>query len=222
MAMERFEEIVSGLPAGKYQVSLQGEGEPMAHPHFWKMVERIWGLGKIPYTITNASLLDSPQVAKWFPEIGVSLDTVDPRESQKIGRYKLGRALGNLEELIKVMGALRIIVHTVDYGQPLLPLRNYLQQRGLFRHIVQPLQVKMDYLKRYNDRALTVPEWRYHYRCRYIIQPLMRFYNIDGIEMPCCYIKDASKYVSSDEIKHQLLDRQVPGCCAGCREIVAK
>lgn len=222
MAMERFDEIVSKLPRGQYPVSLQGEGEPMTHPQFWDMVERVKSVGKIPYTITNGSLIDSRRVAQCFPEIGFSLDTIDPEEAQRLGRYKLNRVLENLEQLIESIGALRIIVHTVDYGQPLSRLREYLQNRGLLKHIVQPLQSKSDYRRRYLERASATQNWRYHYRCRYILQPVMRFFTINGVEMPCCFIKDLSKYVSVDEIKWRLLHRQVPATCGGCREIMEK
>ncbi len=47
----------------------------------------------------------------------------------------------------------------------------------------------------------------------------MRFFTIDGIELPCCFIKDVSKFTSVQHLKHQLQQQQVPDACSGCREI---
>ena len=109
------------LPDGRYTVSLQGEGEPMAHRDFWRMAERVTQLGKVPYTITNGSLMRHPQrLADAFEAIGVSIDTLDAVEAERIGRLRLPRVLKNLERLLAHMSAERVIVHTVDYDLSLI------------------------------------------------------------------------------------------------------
>ena len=100
--MALFARILEGIPPGKHRISLQGEGEPTMHPNFWEMVETVIALGHMPYTITNGSLMNAEKIAKYFPRIGISLDTVDPAEAQRIKRYKLDKMLGKLDELLAV------------------------------------------------------------------------------------------------------------------------
>jgi MoaA/NifB/PqqE/SkfB family radical SAM enzyme len=221
MEWELFAEIMERQPPGHFKVSLQGEGEPITHPRFWELVELVARIGKIPYTITNCSLLDANRAAMVFPEIGISLDTLDPGEAQRIGRYELAKVLRNLEALIESMGPDRIIVHTVDYGQPLEELRSFLGARGIGRHMIQPLQSKADYSYRYPDR-LPAQVFAYHYRCKYVMPPIMRYYHVDGREMPCCFIKDAAAFESTAQILADLRQRRLPASCNGCREIFGR
>jgi MoaA/NifB/PqqE/SkfB family radical SAM enzyme len=200
------------------RVSLQGEGEPMMHPQFWDMVDAIRGQGLVPYTITNGSLLDAPRVAAAFPAIGISIDTIDSEYAEKIGRFKLHRVLRNLDALLGVLSPGRIIIHTVDMGQPLEPLKQFLRQRGITQHMIQPLQPKADYAKRYSEGES--PSWgACTYRCRFLDAPLMRYYDITGLELPCCFIKNTTDFVSSEQLRQQLKGRTVPTCCQGCGAI---
>jgi molybdenum cofactor biosynthesis enzyme MoaA len=199
-------------------VNLQGEGEPTTHPRFWDMAGEVRRRGWVPYTITNGSCGKIERIARHFPVIGVSVDTLDAREAERIGRYKLGRVLANMDRLLARMGPDRLILHTVDYGQPLAPLREFARAKGIEKHVVQPLQVKHDYARRYPDR-LPVHLYRPTYRCQYVERPLMRYYNIDGVEMPCCYIKDAADFLSVAHIRESLARRDVPRSCMGCSEI---
>ena len=216
-----FEGVMARLPAGRYRVSLQGEGEPMAHRDFWRMAARVQEAGKIPYTITNASLVRDPErLAATFPVLGVSLDTLDPAEAERIGRLRLRNVLRNLERLAVFMAPGRIVVHTVDYGQPLGPLRAWLGARGLRNHVVQAIQQKPDYSYRYPALAKLYRPSDYTYACRRVDQRDFRYFDIHGVEMPCCFIKDARQFVSTDHIAAELAARRVPTCCAGCREIL--
>mgnify|MGYP002336518558 CR=1 FL=1 len=87
MPLPLFRDILSRLPPGQHTVSLQGEGEPLTHPEFWEMVKLVEQRGCIPYTITNGSKIDPERMGLYFPWIGVSLDTLDADEAQRIGRY---------------------------------------------------------------------------------------------------------------------------------------
>jgi MoaA/NifB/PqqE/SkfB family radical SAM enzyme len=200
------------------RVSLQGEGEPMMHPRFWDMVDAIRFRRLIPYTITNGSILDPARVSAAFPNIGISIDTVDPEFAKKIGRFKLHRVLRNLDALLAVLSPERIIIHTVDMGQPLGPLKQFLAQRGITNHVIQPLQPKADYARRYSQNE--PQSWgSCTYRCRFLAAPLMRYYDITGLELPCPFIKDTAAFSTREQLRQQLNERTVPACCQGCGSI---
>lgn len=129
--------------------------------------------------------------------------------------------LANLAALLRTMGPQRVTVHTVDLGQPLAPLRAHLQALGVQKHAVQPLQAKDDYARRYPAQAgvLRRPEPAARRRCAFLSEPLMRYFNIDGVEMPCCFIKDASVYRGAPALREALAAGQIPPACAGCRQL---
>ncbi len=213
-----FERVLEHIPAGAHTVSLQGEGEPTLHPRFWDMVSAVRMRGFAPTTITNGYEIDAERLAAELPDIAVSLDTLDETEATRIGRLKLHRVLASLDRLLAAMGPGRVHIMTVDYGQDLQPLRQFLQGKGVYQHIVQPLQSKDDYARRYPDRATAAGQ--YHYQCRFLRAPVMRYYDIEGREMPCCFIKDVSTFTSIDVLADSLLQGVVPPPCAGCREIM--
>lgn len=204
------------------KVSLQGEGEPTLHPDFTSMVEMVRQAGHTPYSIINGSHIDAKSIKELFPEIGVSLDTLDPVEAERIGRYNLQQVLDGIERLISVMGTGRIILHTVNYGQSLELLNRFAASRKLYRRVVQPLQPKDDYRFRYPDLGIRPGKWAYRLRCRYLEQPLMRYFDVNGLELPCRYIKDTSQFISTQHTLTTMRQRQLPGCCAGCREIMVR
>lgn len=218
MEQDVFNAILESLPAGHCTVSLQGEGEPTLHPGFIIMAKQVRESGYTPYTITNCSRIDPAGVAAIFPQIGISLDTLDPVEAHRIGRHNLRQVLANLEQLIALMGADRIIVHTADYGQQLDQLRRFTTSHKL-GHIVQPLQSKEDYKRRYHDHQIPSGTPVYNLKCRFLLQPVMRYFDVTGQEMPCCFIKDTSGFVSTDQTRALMLQGKLPDCCAGCREI---
>lgn len=221
--MERtvFNAILASLPDRPCTVSLQGEGEPTRHPGFIAMARQVAAAGHVPYSITNCSDIDPEVIAELFPHIGVSLDTVDSGEAERIGRFGLHRVLAHFEELLRVMGPERIVVHTVEYGQPLEALRAFLRRGRGIRHVVQPLQTKDDYCRHYSGVSGVHDGPAYHFACRYVRRPLMRYFDVTGREMPCCYIKDAAPFVSGEHIRNSLREGTVPACCSGCREITA-
>lgn len=218
MAWELFERIIDGIPPGRHMVSLQGEGEPTTHPQFWEMAQAVRTRGLIPFTITNAAQIDAARMASTFPRLGVSIDTLDAAEAERIGRYKFSRVLANLDALSAHMSAKRIHIMTVNYGQPLDAVRELARARG-YSHTVQPLQAKPDYAHRY-PQALDVPPPRYTHRCRYLERPLKRYFDIDGREYPCCFIKDASLHELPEALQAKMAAGVVPAACTGCREIL--
>ncbi|HSW11869.1 MAG TPA: radical SAM protein [Solimonas sp.] len=223
MPMEQFLGILDRLPPDVRRVSLQGEGEPTAHNRFRDMVAAVRERGMTPYTITNASLIRDPQwFAEVFPSIGISIDTLDAELSESIGRIKLHRALKGVDRLIAAMGAQRIVLHTVDFGQPLDAIRAWAQAEGFGRHVVQPLQGKPDYVRSYRHkvRVSEAPTRAPSaLQCRYLERDFMRYYTLDGIELPCPFIKDTTSFSSAAELRGSLAAGQVPKVCTGCREV---
>lgn len=218
MPWERFEKVLEKLAALlPHTVSLQGEGEPTAHPEFWPMIDRLIALGHQPYIITNASLIDVRQAALKFQSIGVSLDTLDETEAHRIGRYKLHNVLRRVHELVAAMGASKVIVHTVSYGQDIESVEKFARSLGA-KHLIQPIQAKLDYAKNYANEA-PVTFWCHKNRCRYLELPLMRYFDVTGREAPCCYIKDMSVFDTAERLKTELASGKVPNACVGCREI---
>ena len=193
-------------------VSLQGEGEPTLHHDFFRMAARVSELGSRPYTITNGTYKHAERFAGLFPEVGVSIDTLDESLARGIGRYNLPRVLAFVQALA---GHCTVVVHSVEHPEHTPAIADWCRQNG-YRHEVQPLQTKPDYSRRYFvSPAPPVAQGRFS--CTYLSQPIMRYYSLDGMEMPCCYIKDAGTY----EGMTALLDHQgagtCPKCCIGCR-----
>lgn len=220
MKMPLFDSILERLPPGKHLISLQGEGEPLAHPKFWTMAKKVVEAGFTPYTITNGSLVDAERMAALFPVVGFSLDTLDPAEAERIGRFDLKQVLQRFVALLRATEPGRIVVHSVDYGQDIVPLRSLLARLGIKQHVVQPLQAKADYRQRYPGMCAPPAAEAPRSPCHYLAIQTMRFFNIDGIELPCCYIKDVSRYHSDRELFKEQAAGRVPSVCTGCRELV--
>ncbi len=218
MPLALFADILGRLPPRAVTISLQGEGEPMLHPDFWEMVSQVRARGHQPYTITNGSALPYPErVAEAFPEIGVSIDSLNEAEAERIGRTLLDRVLRNLDRLLESMPAARVTVHTVDVGQPLAALREFVAAKGM-RHLIQPLQRKEDYRQFYPAAVAATDHGRVG-PCHYLRRPHMRYFNIDGVEMPCCFIKDTSAYRGVQALYDDFAERRVPECCRGCQAL---
>lgn len=199
-----------GVPA---VVSLQGEGEPTLHHDFLRMAEFARDRGATPYTITNGTYKHPDRLVGLFPEIGVSIDTLDEAAARKIGRYNLPRVLAFVEALVP---HLAVVVHSVAHTEHTPPIADWCRRRGL-RHRVQPLQTKADYSKRYRPPGVAPRGPLARFSCEYLAQPRMRYYTLDGLELPCCYIKDTRAY----EGMAAMMGHQQAGtwakCCEGCR-----
>ena len=84
--------------------------------------------------------------------------------------------------------------------------------------MVQPLQGKDDYSRRYPQRV-QLHRRPTAYRCRLLDADSMRYYDLAGREMPCCFIKDASSFESISALRSVLDKRQVPAACSGCAQL---
>ena len=231
MAWDTFTGIVDSIAQPGSTVSLQGEGEPSLHPQFWDMVAYVHTKRHQPYTILNGSRVDVQRISRRFPQIGISLDTLDAAVAEKIGRFNLAKVLANLEELCAAMGPQRIVIMTVDLGQPLNDLRAWVQQRSFASHVVQPLKTKADYARRYEKLLVRAPATAVvdakttsspaatPRTCRFLHQDLMRYYTCNGLALPCCFIKDTQGIESIAGLRTALGQGRVPKGCAGCDEL---
>ena len=231
MAWDTFTAIVDAIAQPCSTVSLQGEGEPSLHPQFWRMVAYVRSKGHQAYTILNGSRVDVARISSLFPQIGISLDTLDVAVATKIGRCNLPKVLANLEALCAAMGPERIVIMTVELGQPLKELRAWVQRRAFASHVVQPLKTKADYARRYEKLLVRVPVLNglsgpakstpatIPRTCRFLHQDLMRYYTYSGLALPCCFIKDTEGIESIAGLRTMLAHGSVPEGCAGCEEL---
>lgn len=236
LPVSRVSEVLDDLPPGVHDVRLQGEGEPLLHPHFYEMAEIVRARGHLVNTITNASKnFDAAKIASSLDSISISIDTVDVELATSIGRLHLPTVLKNFHDLVQVMGPSRITVLTCDFGQPLQEVGRMVRQSGC-EQILLRLNPKDDYKVVYPSNYVrvglnmvnavdkphvveTVQPPKYHYNCHHIKNLDFRCYGASGSFRPCCYIKDTSKFVSVDHIRDSLTNKVVPECCTGCVQI---
>jgi hypothetical protein len=225
MKPDVFEKILRAIPAGSV-INLQGEGESVLHPQFWDFVDRVRQHDCHPFTITNGTLIRNTTLRPLltnFPHIGVSLDSLD--DVDDTGRYHQKSLVTKIETLVRIAGNGYVVVHITDYGQDIKLLTRYLKKKQI-RYIVQKIQTKPDYINsvHYMDRIRAIiPDVKKRgVVCGYVLKNKMRYYNVDGMELPCCFIKDTSKYLSLKNLTDTYGRGLVPECCFGCRELVFK
>jgi MoaA/NifB/PqqE/SkfB family radical SAM enzyme len=193
-------------------VSLQGEGEPTINPDFFRMAERVKAIGSTPYTITNGTFKQWRKFVPLFPAVGVSMDTLDDQEAEKIGRFNLPRVQEFIENLARHS---TVVVHTVSvWPKSARAVGLWCRERGL-HHIVQPLQNKPDYQYRY-PQFVPKQTREERFACGYLREDRMRYYDMDGTAMPCAFIKDTSQYPGLAQMHRLHEEGSRPACCAGC------
>lgn len=191
-------------------VNLQGEGEPTLHPDFFKMAQWIVDQGIEVYSITNGTYRYPEKFIGLFSKLGVSLDTLDEDKARLIGRYKLPKVLDFINEVGK---HLKVCIHSIEDGKNTQEISKWCTQHGHI-HAVQPLQEKDDYAKNYNiPRHIPTVG----FACGFLSSNRLRYFTVDGIELPCCHIKDISVYPGLDELISVNTGKSWPLCCSGCR-----
>lgn len=217
MPLEQFRAIVDshvaryGVPR---RLSLQGEGEPTLNRDFFAMAAYARAIGAEPFTITNGTYKYPEHFLADFRQIGVSIDTLNADEADSIGRHNLQRVLDFVDSL---HGKLELTIFTVAVSASAQQVRHWCRARGL-RHVVQPLQGKDDYSRRYPQR-IQLHRQPAEFRCRLLDEDRMRYYDLAGREMPCCFIKDAGQFNSISGLRSTLAERRVPSACTGCAHL---
>jgi MoaA/NifB/PqqE/SkfB family radical SAM enzyme len=217
MSWETFMQVVDSIKVPASVVSLQGEGEPSLHPRFFEMAEHLISREHTPYTILNGSRIDAQALDRLFPKFGVSVDTIDEQLAEQIGRHNLPKVLSHMEMLLDVIHPKRITIMTVDMGQDLAQLRQWVKRQGFGRHVVQKLSPKADYARRYTVPVTDIRHQAQGPRqCNFLNKPSARFFTWQGKELPCVFMKNHTDFLFIEELRAKLLAGQTAMCCDGC------
>lgn len=216
--------IIDQIPAGAV-VNLQGEGEPTLWPHFWQGVDYAVSKGLVPFMITNASRVDVARICASFPEIGVTIDTLDAIKAQRVGRHNLAKILDNITALAAT--GLAITVYSVqgvaagagfgDGENDVKSVRRWALDHGC-KHVLLPLQTKADYVSVYPKALVprTPSIQAVAYACRFLNMASNHYWTVTGQHLPCCYIKLDAETFDAGAAKAQLAKGVVPHHCRGC------
>lgn len=217
MEWDLFTKIVESIPRDQRSiVMLQGEGEPLMHKRFWDMVSAVKACGNLPSITTNLGYKMDSRLFSEFEHIYVSIDDVRPDMSELVGRHDINRVVKNLRELVQTKGPRYVTISCVDLGQDCTGVENLAKELGVTVRI-QKLSTKADYVKNYRSRFGELKCEPTKYECPIIKYNEIKFWNIDGVEMPCCFIKDANLFESTECIEETLSRKEVPACCIGCQ-----
>jgi hypothetical protein len=180
------------------------------------MVYYVLSIGSVPYTITNGSSKYPEKFSK-FKAIGVSVDSINSVEAESIGRPNLNATLN----FILAVKPVEVIVHAVKGVVPLESTQDVVSwcRANNLKVVVQNLQGKDDYAKGYPERVAFVKN-PVHFSCGYLNRDIMRYYNIDGKELPCCFIKDTSSYIDLNTLRLDLYRKKIPVVCRGCSNLM--
>lgn len=214
MSWETFVSIVDKIKQPS-TITLQGEGEPSLHPKFWDMVEYILERKHTPNVTFNGSILDTELIPIYFKStVGISIDTLDPNEANEIGRINLPKVLSNIRELAKVFPPNLIAIRTVDFGQDLTGIKEYVKDNKFYWQ-VQSIQKKKDYTDTYSGKFVSVVPIvsKRTNLCSYLAIDKMRYYTVNGLELPCCFIKNTAGITTIENMKHD-----IPVSCIGCNK----
>jgi MoaA/NifB/PqqE/SkfB family radical SAM enzyme len=220
MAYQEFVQVLErhiaryGIPES---VSLQGEGEPTLHPDFFRMAQHVVSLGATPYTITNGTYRHPAHFAESFSRVGVSVDTLDPAAAEKVGRRNLARVL---QFVTSLAAHVEVVIHSVAHREHTAKVASWCSQNE-YRHVVQPLQTKPDFAIHY-AKHWKAPAPRGAFSCKYLSAPRMRYYSLDSLEMPCCFIKDTSAYGGIEVMQAHQGAGSWPSVCVGCRHAASE
>jgi MoaA/NifB/PqqE/SkfB family radical SAM enzyme len=193
-------------------VSLQGEGEPTLHADFFRMAQHVVSLGAAPYTITNGTYRHPAHFAESFSRVGVSVDTLDPVAAERVGRRNLARVLQFVNSLA---AHVEVVIHSVAHREHTDQVADWCRQNQ-YRHVVQALQTKPDFAIHY-AKHWQAPTPTRAFSCKYLSSPQMRYYSLDSLEMPCCFIKDTSAYAGIEAMRAHQQAGSWPSVCVGCR-----
>lgn len=159
---QNFKKIISGFSKLRC-VSLQGEGEPLMHPDFTKMVKYLKERGIEVYTISNGLPLDMDMIKNLcrfgLDEIGISIESLDEKLYRRLKPgASLGKVIFNVKKLIEYrnkMGKpkprvhLRFIVMKCNISE-IGGVVKFSKEIGLDAPFFSEIQDKPDYVRVYN------------------------------------------------------------------------
>ena len=205
--------------------TLQGEGEPTLNKSLFKMAEYARSCGFKTRTTTNGTFKYPQKIAEHFDVVTISVDSLNEKIMEENGRHNLTGILKFIVELRTFMTEIFVSSVTMS-GRPnankdLSKVRRWAMANRV-KHISQELRTKEDYYSVYGEKshlAIIKVQPKYtQYTCNAFIpsKNQYRFYNVNGVEQPCCFIKNLHGYKSVDDIKAQLDSKVVPFNCTGC------
>jgi MoaA/NifB/PqqE/SkfB family radical SAM enzyme len=139
-------------------VQAQGEGEPLLGRFFWQIAERVALAGADLGLITNGRHCTRQNaerlVATGVRSVGISIDSLDPGQYERIRGGELARALDGAERLLaqrqrEHTDVYFAIVLMRDNFEQLEPLCALSERWGMSPPSVQSLQRSPDYAKHY-------------------------------------------------------------------------
>ena len=211
--------------------SLSGEGESLLHPNVWEFVDYIRNTTKHKVSmITNGSVLtptNIDNIASKLSSIRVSLDTMDAELAENIGRHFHAKTVEGIRTL--AARGMRVQILTTDFGQDISDVRQFVRslKSPNVSRASQFLQPKLDYQQTYTKvHPIVMPRPRRpstRVMCGNILSKRLIAYTVDGLKLPCCYIKDRTNYIGYDAIVAQMSNPAntiVPDTCAGCMELM--
>jgi MoaA/NifB/PqqE/SkfB family radical SAM enzyme len=222
MSWETFTAIVKKLPR-RATVKLQGEGEPTLWEHWWRGVEYLVKREHPVTTIINGTVIDTEKIPLYFKKLGVSLDSIDKVEADKVGRFNVEKVKSNILILKHLLGK-GLMVHITDFGQDLKSTFAWLRENDI-QYGVQSLIPKEDYVKVYpKDKIVRLHRTTLSepMHCFYLDNETKnKFFTVKGQELPCVYIKEPLGF-SRDVAIQEMNTGITPKHCTGCRHIVKK
>lgn len=153
-------------------------------------------------------------------QVHFTIDTLNAKESEQIGRHNLKKVLENVEQLARAMPN-RVTIHIVRAQTGIEDVIRWSIEREL-NYSVQPLQHKEDYEVVYpmwmRARPGPVEQAADRYECKYL-SGSTHFYDVEGRDLPCCYIKRNADTFDRDAARQQMQSGVVPSHCTGCRQL---
>ena len=168
-------------------------------------------LCKSPVIIDQIAVFALCVFAESFDVVGISVDSLNPENASSMGRVNLPGAIHFIEEVAKHVK--QVVVHSIDFKGETKNIANWCQQHR-YIHVIQPLQAKDDYRRKY--QTIAFPRLRGPFACPRLNQLDQRYYNLDQLEMPCCFIKDTSEFKGILEMIEDSQKGCWPKVCSGC------
>ena len=211
MSFDEYVRLINGhiKKYGKIKtILLQGEGESTINRDLFKMASWSKDLGCEVDLITNGSYKHNEDLLI-FDSITFSIDTLSEEKANKIGRYNVKRTLDQAIWL-KSQGKPITINYVRVYPDEEKSITHLCNEHG-FNLKPLNLDTKVEYQVIYDVPAQKDKP----FDCVYLKIDVWRFYKVDGTELPCCLMKDASKFTSFEDLRSHL-GGQVPIACRGC------